>query len=477
MVASEMIDCRKSKAWIWMGLGLIFLSRVAAVIWSQGYNVPDEHFQIVEPAWGLLSQPWYATWEWERGLRSWVAPGIIAGLLKLGSLVGIESPHSMMLFLRAFCASLSLLWSLWFYKKILPLVGEHWAWVSCLVFSLWPVTVYFSVRTMGETLAASAFFSVLLILSSSYCAWKFFIAGLLLGLCFSIRFQMALLIFALFGLFAFEKRWKELLPLAGGAALWLLGQGFLDLWTWGHFLHSPIQYILFNGIEGGAAEQFGADPWHRYLSLLNRWFSLPALFLVVVGLWGSVRWCRRSPYSKEILWSWVLLLAFVIPHNLTAHKEDRFLLPIYPLFFWLCCVGLYLMWQNGKLFSLRPVRVLALVLLLISYLHRGVRMPWQNNLEMIRIWESQAKVLKDGMRVAYYGELPSLFYMRRDLKFLDRPYHLPEIFVDRVLDLNNQGQTPDAWVLLREKERILELLARQSYKLGRELPFGVFLVP
>jgi len=467
------------------------------IVWGRGYNVPDELFQIIEPAWGMISGYWYKTWEWERGLRSWVAPGIVAGLFKASMGMGWNDPESMMRVVRLFCALASLSLPLWMYRSLRIFVGSRWAGWSALLFSLWPAMIYFSVRSMGEMLAADAFYGVLLILgptlyeahsapSSKASFRKFFFAGLLLGLSFSIRFQMALLILGLFAIYAFRRQWKILLPFAGGAALWLLFQGVLDSYTWGNFLHSPIQYLLFNGIEGGAAEHFGADPWHRYLSLLNRWFSLPGVLVVLVGLFFAFKNLKKVLKAKEfgnpVLVNSCLLFIFVIPHVLSAHKEDRFLLPIFPLLFFVVCLGLHSLIQKLEVMQIslgkrRALFGLMALFILGAWTNRLVRMPWMNNLPMLEQWERQAPSLQDGMRVAYYGELPSLFYLRRDLNFVDRPYSTPETFVDRVVEREASDGSVDAWVIMREKENLAALLKEKGYVLGLQKAGGVFLRP
>src|SRR6516165_3040698 len=54
---------------------------------------PDEVFQTLEPAHRLVTGWGIVTWEWRVGIRSWLLPGIIAGLMKLAD--GRDAdPHS-----------------------------------------------------------------------------------------------------------------------------------------------------------------------------------------------------------------------------------------------------------------------------------------------------------------------------------------------------------------------------------------------
>lgn len=45
---------------------------------------PDEYYQVLEPALRLAGMEGYETWEWRRGVRSWLAPLPYALLYRLG---------------------------------------------------------------------------------------------------------------------------------------------------------------------------------------------------------------------------------------------------------------------------------------------------------------------------------------------------------------------------------------------------------
>src|SRR5262245_51711513 len=53
-----------------------------AIVFPDIYN-PDEVFQTLEPAHRLATGWGIVTWEWRDGIRSWLVPSILAGLMSL----------------------------------------------------------------------------------------------------------------------------------------------------------------------------------------------------------------------------------------------------------------------------------------------------------------------------------------------------------------------------------------------------------
>lgn len=74
-----------------MEVFLIFLIiRLASVYLIQTFFVPDEYWQSLEVAHNLAFKYGYLTWEWHKGIRSYIPPLIIAGYYKLLELIGID---------------------------------------------------------------------------------------------------------------------------------------------------------------------------------------------------------------------------------------------------------------------------------------------------------------------------------------------------------------------------------------------------
>ena len=58
------------------------------ILFVPSMNWGDEVFQTVEPAHRLVYGYGLMTWEFQLGMRSWLLPGTIAGLIELGRMVG-----------------------------------------------------------------------------------------------------------------------------------------------------------------------------------------------------------------------------------------------------------------------------------------------------------------------------------------------------------------------------------------------------
>ncbi|KIM32271.1 glycosyltransferase family 22 protein [Serendipita vermifera MAFF 305830] len=132
----------------------------------------------------------------------------------------------------------------------------------------------------------------------------------------------------------------------------------IDSIAYGRFTSTTwniISYNLFGGAERGP-DLYGTEPWHFYLLnlILNfnallplALFSLPALLIthaVDYTRLGSRKHTEQesSPYFVLSIrlapfYLWLLVL------SLQAHKEERFMFPVYPLLCFNAAVTLYLM--------------------------------------------------------------------------------------------------------------------------------------
>ena len=316
--------------------------------YSAGYHHPDEHFQILELANYKLGKTPAADlpWEFEARIRPGLQPGIAYVVVGVLRAMGVENP-----FHQAFALRLLSGWLMW---------GVFWAWASQLGRSmadnrltaalLWSGLLlwfmpYLSVRFSSENWAALTFLAGLLFImqfienKENRVGWRLLTGGLLLGLSFFFRFQMA---FALTGVAAWLLYHRHVRPadwawllLGGGVAV---GLGVCaDYWLYGHWEFTALQYFQANILENKAAN-WGTAPWWFYLRevVLS---GLPPVSLLLVGLavWGG--WRHRQ---HVLVW---VILPFVLAHLLVGHKELRFLFPM--VLPWL--VLAVLAWQPARL--------------------------------------------------------------------------------------------------------------------------------
>jgi phosphatidylinositol glycan class B len=317
--------------WMLLGLAVAALAiRIAAAVLLPNIVHQDETFQYLEQGHRLAFGVGLAPWEYIVGARSWAFPGLIAGILELARLFD-DTPETGNFAVAVFMSTLSLS----------PVIcGYLWGWrIGGLrtaiavggINAVWFELVYFAPHTLAENMAADA------LIAGLYCIYPgrpsispkaLALGGLLLGLAFIFRVQLAPAIaVAVIAICRTQIRLRYL-PLLLGAALPVMLAGLLDGLTWDWPFQSMTLNFWINLKEGVAAE-FSRAPPYQYLSLaVTYWSGAFALIVCLAALGG-----RRLPV--------LLLVALTIfaAHTMLSHKEYRFNYPALPLLITLVGVG------------------------------------------------------------------------------------------------------------------------------------------
>jgi GPI mannosyltransferase 3 len=149
---------------------------------------------------------------------------------------------------------------------------------------------------------------------------KAFWCGLLLSLGACIRIANGPLVLLPPLWLLLRRRQRLLLWLLAGSLLPAALFALVDLFTWGKLAGSFVAYVKFNFVEGKAAD-FGTEPPLFYYEQLFRRLRWTLGLVILPALWGV----RASwPYVVQAL----LTLAYL---STQAHKEDRFILVVWPL--------------------------------------------------------------------------------------------------------------------------------------------------
>jgi phosphatidylinositol glycan class B len=153
---------------------------------------------------------------------------------------------------------------------------------------------FISVRFSSENYASITFWAAVFFVLDFYkhiprqSNYKLILAGVLLGLSFFFRFQMA---FAMAGLGLWmllvqKANWKDILMLVFPALMVMLICVGIDTWFYEETVFTPFNYFYQNIVENRAAE-FGETPWWDYFKLFIEKaippFSLIFLILFFVG--------------------------------------------------------------------------------------------------------------------------------------------------------------------------------------------------
>lgn len=89
-------DADRSSRLVAAAFGMIVVTgivlRLLASVCSEGFVYADEHQQYLEVAQGLVYDYHVGFWEYEKGLRHYLYPGCLAGILYILDFVGLRDP-------------------------------------------------------------------------------------------------------------------------------------------------------------------------------------------------------------------------------------------------------------------------------------------------------------------------------------------------------------------------------------------------
>ena len=314
---------------IWRALPWILLFALAArlgiALSGDVYLHPDEIMQYLEPAHKLVFGNGGVFWEFFHGARSWLIPGLIAGLLMLCKLLGLGEPGWYIAIVKGFFCLFSLIIPAAMYFFARQHFNELTARIALLGGAFWYELVGFAHKPMTEFVATSLIMLLLMVVSRNInrrILWA--IAGLAV-LAAAVRFQYAPIaaILLLIGLLRCENIQRKL-ELIIAAAIFLFAVGIFDGLTWdGILFHSYITNLQFNW-NYPFAQTTSIFPFYQFFW----WLTLASFGLAIICLIGGF-------YSRINLHRYALLLILIsvllILHTFQTHKEYRFIFAAIPL--------------------------------------------------------------------------------------------------------------------------------------------------
>jgi hypothetical protein len=299
-------------------LAFAFALRVAAMVLAPSIVHPDEVFQVLEPAHRLVFGSGVVPWEFKLGIRSWLFPGLIAGLMSLVGRVS-DDPTTLLtaVGLLMILSSLIVVYcaTMWGYRAY----GLPGAICCGVITATWFELIYFAPHSLTEVLAAH-FLVLGMYLGSPGrrvdAWWQFFWSGVCLGLAFILRFHIGPSIAVIAVFIAGREMRSRWTPLALGGAAVVAGSGLLDAATWS----TPFQSIWLNfyvNVIDHVGATFGVQPADQFIRSLGAYWSGAFLLIIGTALLGA----RRLPMA---LAAGVVILFTM---SLIDHKEYRFIYP------------------------------------------------------------------------------------------------------------------------------------------------------
>jgi len=276
------------------------------------------------------------------GLRSPIPPLTLVAISNLAYSFGIDSPTGqfrlVLLAIALFCFLLNTTFG-----------AKHFSdsparqFIAVFLLGFYFVCPLFFSRAMIETLSApfitvSAFFACRYFSRSQ--VGDLLIALVLLILASMYRFQSGILALVLFGLIFMLRKPKHLIPFLVVGLLGFLLTGYIDYLLRGSFHASLLANINYNL---NASSSHGVTPFYTFL-LLFIGLTVPPAFL---SRYRKFEWKKEYAYLLPTLLYFSL---FVIVHSLVPHKEERFMIPVLPLFLILLVPLAHHIWlvEKGK---------------------------------------------------------------------------------------------------------------------------------
>jgi hypothetical protein len=303
-------------------LTVAFLLRLYVALTFPNIHHPDEVFQYIEQAHRLVFKYGIIPWEYRDGIRSWVVPGFLAGLLKIFAIIGISQPSIYLFLIAATLSALSLsvvvVGFLWGFRTQGAIAG----FITAAICTVWYELIYFAPKTLTEPIATH------LLVIAVYLAYpgqpitdrrRLFLAGLLFGLVVAIRAQLAptLLVAAIY--ICQRQIQDKWIPLILGGLVTFVLAGMLDVLTWQYPFQS-LASTIWVAIVQGKQYEFGAAPWYYYPAFwLLTWNGaiVPIVILALLAI------------RKNLLLG-LIAASVIATHMLFAHKEYRYVFPAVP---------------------------------------------------------------------------------------------------------------------------------------------------
>ncbi|KAL4018677.1 hypothetical protein IC575_022294 [Cucumis melo] len=302
--------------------------RFANAFLLQTYFNPDEHWQALEVAHYITFGYGHLTWEWKRGIRSYLHPLLFAFLYKVLALLGVDTPLLMIKAPRLLQSIFSAVGDFYLYRLSRALFGEYVAkWALFSQLTNWFMFFCFN-RTLSNsletvlTLASLYYWPCISVVPTRISKVSRKLALFMAALSCGIRPTSAItwLYVGLLELFSANDRLRFIFLEAAPIGSLVLGITFLlDRVMYGSWTLVPLNFLRFNVFSSGG-DFYGTHKWHWYFT---QGFSAMLFSFIPFSISGIVA-SRKWKLSGLLVW--VLGI-----HSLLGHKEFRFVLPILPI--------------------------------------------------------------------------------------------------------------------------------------------------
>jgi phosphatidylinositol glycan class B len=417
-----------------LAASLVLVLSAAPRLWAawfdHGVFWPDEIFQSVEQGHRLAFGYGIVPWEFQRGARSWVFPGMLAGLLKLGAILGLDTGRSLVLLVKTTMAALSIGGVYLSMRLARALVGPAGGVAAGLLAGFFSASILLGSRALAETVSGPMLLAVVLLARQSGRNVQL-LAGAIAGLAIYIRYQNGLIAVGVLAIVLSERRIRDAIHYAAASGLVGVLGGLLDWVTWGMPFGAFKMYLWFNLFK--SAQKFGAYPFWYYGEVAWN-IAGPAIFVILAGLVYSAR------LAPKLL---ALVALYVLIHCIVPHKEFRFLLPVLPIGLGLAGAGLVAAFEHVRNGERAAISLAAASALCTGFLttqltwgtmgfptDRRHRSPWHSGEGINRLlWSAGERDDVCGLTVdgESFGWIGAYTYFHRDVNLFPGENATPEV--------------------------------------------------
>lgn len=305
-------------------LAAFLLVRIASVFVVKTWFVPDEYWQSLEVGHKLAFGYGHLTWEWSKGIRSYIHPLCITGVYQALAWFGLDQVDYLILVPRILQAILSAISDYCFYKWC-----DRSKWAIFLIITSW-FWFYTASRTLINTLETCLTTIALSLYPRHHGADAHAFLWIVAVTCF-IRPTAAILWLPLCIIHMRKsahsivellvKRYLLIGMIVGAAAV------ALDSYAHGSFIVTPVEFVRANILDG-IAGFYGTHPWYWNVAIGLPTILGPITLPFVLALVQTVR--NRDTYRDRF--NLLITIVFtLLVYSLLPHKEFRFLLPLLPI--------------------------------------------------------------------------------------------------------------------------------------------------
>jgi hypothetical protein len=325
----------RTPRWLLVGpAGLAAGVFAALVPWSFGVIWPDEIYQTVEQAHRVVFGFGFVPWEFHDGFRSWLGPALFVVPLGLAKVLGLRSGVAVASAVKVLLVALAAA-TIYFTCRLADRLGGRDATVVAAVLVLTsPMLLIFGLHPFTEVLVLPLVVGAL-VAARGHDRRSPIVAGVVLGAAVALRVQVAVIVPVLLGFFAWRGR-RDAIRFGGGLVAPVVVAGAVDWATWGYPFASYYRYLKFNIsaqhklLSSTGTAILNREPASFYV--VHLWRTLgPVVFLVLlVGFVLGARLARLEAAT---------VVVYVLAHQVTPHKELRFMLPIMPVLIVVSSIG------------------------------------------------------------------------------------------------------------------------------------------